>query len=358
MHYQTIIVGQGLSGSWLSYWLWKANHSFAVIDTIDPLSASRVASGVINPVTGRVLAKTWMAETLLPFCLEAYTAWGRELGFDCIKESSILHFFPTTQMMEAFYKRMPEIPEFLQEAKHPDRWHPYFAFNHGLGAIDPALLVDINSLLQHWRKKLQADEILIEEKFDPLALQLSDDAVAYMDIKADRIIFCDGIASSHYPWFEKLPFAPNKGEALIVEIDGLPGKNVYKKGFSLVPFPHYQESTNETFFWAGSTYENNYKDQSPTDLFRERTLLQLKEWIRLPFRLVDHWAGIRPATLDRRPFVGFHPNFKRLGMLNGMGTKGCSLAAWFGKQMADHIVNGTAIQADAGLQRFRRVLNL
>jgi glycine/D-amino acid oxidase-like deaminating enzyme len=59
--------------------------------------------------------------------------------------------------------------------------------------------------------------------------------------------------------------------------------------------------------------------------------LLLKTWLKVPFKIIDHKASVRPANIERRPFVGFHPTLKNIGILNGMGTKGCSLAPIFCK---------------------------
>ena len=80
------------------------------------------------------------------------------------------------------------------------------------------------------------------------------------------------------------------------------------------------------------------------------------EWLRVPFRVVEHIAALRPATLERRPFVGFHPLYPAVGILNGMGTKGCSLAPYFARQLVQQMVSGVGIQADADILRFRKAL--
>ncbi len=45
-----------------------------------------------------------------------------------------------------------------------------------------------------------------------------------------------------------------------------------------------------------------------------------------------------------------------LGILNGMGTKGCSLAPFFAKQLTGHLLYNTPINADADVKRFARIL--
>ncbi len=90
-----IIVGQGISGSFLSWEMEKAGLSFLVIDEGKPFSASRVASGIINPVTGRRIVKTWMIDELMPFAWQSYTEFGKALNIRCITEKPIIDCFPS-----------------------------------------------------------------------------------------------------------------------------------------------------------------------------------------------------------------------------------------------------------------------
>ena len=210
--------------------------------------------------------------------------------------------------------------------------------------------------------------VLRAERFELQELAVESERVRYRDIEARWAIFCDGIESMQNAYFSRLPFAPNKGEVLVVEVPelvlpeaaGLSGVTgpegggsvpgmVFKKGMSLVPW-------KDGLFWVGSSYEWSFADAGPTAAFRERTEAVLREWLRVPFRVVEHIAAVRPATLERRPFVGFHPLYPAVGILNGMGTKGCSLAPYFARQLVGRMVSGVAIQADADILRFRKVL--
>jgi glycine/D-amino acid oxidase-like deaminating enzyme len=82
----------------------------------------------------------------------------------------------------------------------------------------------------------------------------------------------------------------------------------------------------------------------------------LQKWLRVNFQILDHRAAIRPANLERRPFVGLHPHYPSLGILNGMGTKGCSLAPWFARELANHLLLGTPIHPQADMARFTKIL--
>ncbi|RYG44340.1 MAG: FAD-binding oxidoreductase, partial [Chitinophagaceae bacterium] len=191
---------------------------------------------------------------------------------------------------------------------------------------------------------------LIDDVFDFAAFSQDQSGVRYKEITAGKVIFCDGIAGATNPFFQILPFGPNKGEAVLVEISELPRNHIYKKGFSLVPW-------KDNLFWLGSNYLWEFEDDSPTPGFYRFAENWLKQTVRVPFQIVDHFAGVRPATLERRPFVGFHPVHPNVGIFNGMGTKGCSLAPFFAKQFVQLISTGTGLYREADVKRFERVLS-
>ena len=90
--------------------------------------------------------------------------------------------------------------------------------------------------------------------------------------------------------------------------------------------------------------------------FRKYAEDWLNNNLKLQYSILDHFASVRPATLERRPFVGFHPLHPKMGILNGLGTKGCSLAPYFGKQLVDKIKDEGNINPLADINRFGRIL--
>ncbi len=328
---ELVIVGQGLCGTFLSLELERAGISHIVIDERRPFSASRAAAGLINPVTGRRIVTTWMIDELLPFAMETYGRLEGVLGHSFLQAAAVTDFFPTAQMRLAFLKRLEEDGAYLRLPEDDHAWDGVFYSELGYGVIDPCWLVDVQGLLDAARTRMADSGILREERFEVGELSVGE-KVRWREIEAERIVFCDGVESFSNPYFSRLPFAPNKGEVLIVEIDGLAeaaradGGTVFKKGLSIVPW-------REGLFWVGSSYEWSFEHGEPTEGLRLRTEAALREWLKLPFRTVSHLAAVRPATLERRPFVGFHPQYPRVGILNGMGTKGCSLAPYFARQL-------------------------
>jgi glycine/D-amino acid oxidase-like deaminating enzyme len=346
---EVIIVGQGLSGTWLSWWLYRAGRNFRVIDHPDPESASRRAAGLINPVTGRRMVTTWMIDQLMPFAYGVYQEMGKFLNQTFISEISAVDFFPSVQMLQAFQARFEQDPTYLIPGDDREKYADWFKYDLGWGLIHPCYLVNVDKLLTVWNKWLRINHCLIEEEFSFSKFQETTIGINFSGIRSRYIIFCDGKSSAENPYFSKLPFALNKGEGLFVEIKNIPPDLVFKKGMSLVPH-------KENIYWLGSSYEWKFDDEKPSQKFKINAENWLNQNLKLPYHIVEHFASIRPATLERRPFVGMHPVYPRVGILNGFGTKGCSLAPYFAKQLADKLKGEGQIDPLVNISRFEKII--
>jgi glycine/D-amino acid oxidase-like deaminating enzyme len=345
-----LIVGQGISGTWLGWYLYKAGIPFKIIAQNNKDSASMRAAGLINPVTGRRMVTTWMIDELIPFAVYSYTEIGKFLNEPLISETSVIDFFPSVQMLQAFQKSYQEDHSYLFPGEDREKYSGWFNYDLGWCAIAHCYLVNVEKLLNGWRSWLEKNNLLIEDIFDISKLQKKSEGIEYSGIRARYIVFCDGKSSVQNPYFEKLPFALNKGEGMLVEIKGLPTHYAYKKGMSLIPY-------RENIFWLGSSYEWEFSDECPSNKFRENAEGWLSHTLKLPYTILEHFAAIRPATLERRPFVGFHPANPQIGILNGMGTKGCSLAPYFARQLVENLKGEGNLNPLADITRFEKILS-
>ena len=345
-----LIIGQGICGTMLSWYLHKEGKSFLVIDNGADNSASKTAAGIINPVTGRRYVSTWMIDELIPFAEGAYTELGGRLDTKLIHKKNIIDFFPTPQMRDAFVNRITEDDTYLHSFPDQNHFNKYFNYDFGCGAIKPVFLVHTSLLLASWHKTLSGMQCIKIEDFDALQLEIEDDGVLYKGISAKKIIFCDGIRSLDNPWFGNLPFSAVKGEALIIHCPHLTNEHIFKKGLMIAPM------AVQHHYWVGSNYLWEFEDDAPSEGFYNQTLSHLKHWLKMPFEVLFHKAAIRPATIERRPFVGFHPQHRSVGILNGMGTKGTSLAPYFAWQLTQHLVHDAPISSEVAVQRFSKIL--
>jgi glycine/D-amino acid oxidase-like deaminating enzyme len=344
-----LIIGQGISGTMLSWYLYQQNIPFLIMDQNAANTASKVAAGIINPVTGRRIVKTWNIDEIMPFAINAYREIGSFLNITTYASKTILDFFPTLQMKNAFAERIAEKADYLSPQVLGD-FQQYIHYQYGYGCITPCYTVYVEELILAWKQFLVKKELYIEDTFLDTYLQYTTEAINYKSLKAAKVIFADGISSYNNPWFKNLPFAFNKGEALILAIPNLPTDYIYKKGLTICPL-------SNGLFWVGANYSWDYTHNEPTPTFKKQTTDFLKSCLRLDFTIIDHKAAIRPANVERRPFVGFHPVYKNVGILNGMGAKGTSLAPYFANALVQNIINNTPILAEAAVERFAKVLS-
>ncbi|MBV7532702.1 FAD-binding oxidoreductase [Chitinophaga sp. sic0106] len=345
-----IIVGQGIAGTMLSWFLMKRGFSVVVIDDGKKNSASRVAAGIINPVSGRRFEPAWLYEEIYPFAKSTYDELSDLLKINILTERNLWTVFPSAQMRDAFKAKADKetngkyavIPQQLQ-------YEEYLQQDFGAAVIKGAT-VNLKNLLPAYREMLISKEALLDEHFELSQLQLVNNVqVTYHDIAAKKIIFCDGAAAATNPYFSAIKFLPNKGEVLFIRVPGLESSDIIKKSITLVPQPDGQ-------FWAGSSFAWDYADELPTAAQRVVLEEKLQQLLKVPYEVTDQQAAVRPSGHDRRPIAGFHPEYPLIGIFNGLGTKGTSLAPLMADHFSRVIAGETEIMPEISVNRYFNML--
>lgn len=340
-----LIIGQGIAGTVLSYTLMQAGQSVMVVDEYKPNSASRVAAGVVNPVSGRRFTVAWQYDEIYPVAVKVYRELEVLLNIPIFKERDIYNVLPSDQLKQAFEERTAGLSYMedptAERVAHYDQWLDQ---PHGAAIVKGGTVLLYN-LLPAWRNHLKTNNSLLEEKVALSALEISAKGVKYGEIEARYLIFCDGAAIVKNPWFSYIPFLLNKGEVLRVEVPGFSTPDIVKRSVSMVP----QE---DNVYWVGSTFAWDYPDEAPTAEKREYLEKGLQQLLKVPYRILDQLAAVRPSGTDRRPIMGLHPEFSVLGTFNGLGTKGSSLAPAMAAAFVAHILENTPLQPDIDIKRF------
>ncbi|HEY9156184.1 MAG TPA: FAD-dependent oxidoreductase, partial [Opitutaceae bacterium] len=73
------IIGQGLAGTCLAWALFEREVPFELLDR-ERGGSSRVAAGLINPVTGMRFEPSWRIDEFLPEAIAFYESLERTLG--------------------------------------------------------------------------------------------------------------------------------------------------------------------------------------------------------------------------------------------------------------------------------------
>ena len=342
-----IIVGQGIAGSMLSWFLMKEDRRVLVIDELNTSSSTYVASGITNPITGRKFVKTWLADELIPFARNTFQEFEALFNVPLLKPITIVKLFDSVKAQNDWSARCasPGYIAYLRSEKviylDPEKVKNDF----GGFEIDGGIRLDPPAFLSHYRRFLQQKESLSEHKFNFAELEVTESLVSYRGIKARAIIFCEGANALHNPYFKFLPFQLAKGECLTLKIDDFYADRVISGEAFIMPTLVKDE------YYVGATHEWNFDDGQPSEKGKNEILGNLSTVIKLPYSIINQKSAIRPTVKDRRPFIGFHPEYKNVGIFNGMGTKGISLAPYFARHFTSHLVHSTPLMREVNIDR-------
>ena len=70
--YDYLIVGQGIAGTSMAMHLLDLGKKILIVSDSKLPSSSKVAAGIFNPLTGKKLVKTWLADDLFPYAKGFY----------------------------------------------------------------------------------------------------------------------------------------------------------------------------------------------------------------------------------------------------------------------------------------------
>jgi glycine/D-amino acid oxidase-like deaminating enzyme len=348
MKYDYIIVGGGIAGTVLALTLLQKNQKVLLIDQPVPDSSSRVAAGIFNPVTGKRSVLTWKAGQLFPFLHAFYQKWQLELNQNFFHSKKIYKPFSNISEQNDLMGKSadepykPFVDSIVEKSQVPDLLH------NPLGGIffKHSGYLEVKTFLQTAHQHLQKNNCLQYGIFETELLNLSASKISYAGIDAKKLIFCEGVSVVKNPFFNWLPMDPVKGELMEITSD------IKQEWDFIVNRDMFLLPLAKGSFLAGATYDKKNLDSESTIEGRQYISDKLRRFYKPDFRVIKQWAGVRPATRDRRPLIGFHPEKKLLAVFNGFGTKGVSLAPFFASQMADALLFEKDFDKEINISRF------
>lgn len=349
MEYDYIVVGQGIAGTLTAFELLQRNKKILVIDANHTATASKVAAGIINPITGRHFVKSWNIDVLLPTAWKSYRALEQLLGISILEERPLVRFLASTKALNDWLVRSgnPALQAYLSSGFKRQAYEHFLQHFESGVVLRHAGRARLAALTQHFRTHLQALGALWDASFDYDQLRLTPEGVRYQTATAKRLIFAEGYRLQYNPYFNYLPLTPAKGDALIVRIPNYPAsQQLIKHGVFIVPL------TKPNLYWVGSTYNHHYQQTTPLPEDKLRLEERLAHALHLPFEVIEHRAAIRPTVRDRRPLIGQHPKHPPLYLLNGLGAKGASLGPYCAQVLLDFIEKKQPLDPTIHLKRF------
>lgn len=331
-----LIVGQGLAGSCLALELMSRGKSVLVTDRPDTHAASQVAAGMFNPITSKVKGLTWNAKVLFDYLDKFYSNAEKITGASFYHPLPMYRPFPA----DADQKGWDAVdPDFLKQVYTSSKYSTWVNDPFGGIELNRSGFVDTAAFTSAVKYYLKETKLLVEENFPQQVDKTFIDSCRSL---ARNIIFCEGAHIISNPYFSWLPVSRLKGEVLEVET-GLPEDIIFNRSVYLVP-------SGKTFR-AGSTYDRSgaegNSDEGVLDIEN-----RLKVLLKTDFKTIGKNWGFRPVVRDRRPVTGPHPVEKNLNVLNGLGTKGVSLAPWSAACLADYLTGAGSLPDELNISRF------
>jgi len=346
MSKKVLIVGQGLAGTLLAYELQKRGVDVTIIDR-GGNSASKITSGLMNPLTGRKYVKSWMFDALVQKATATYKALEQQLGRSLIEDLPILRALPdrNTELewdyrtslkdYEPYVGTEDEV-DFAEVGRFIERDIPYVRIKGGFKVHIPDL---IEAFRSHLPKGSMREDVFEYERLSP-----QDHGLLYDEEPYDELVFCEGAGAVKNPYFKDLPFNLSKGEAMVGKVPFHLKRMVKNKSF-LVPW-------KEDEMWIGSANFWNFKDDQPSEEGQDRMWEQVRIFYKGPFEKTQALAAIKPSVKDRKPFLGTHPHHAHIHIFNGLGTKGVSLGPYFAEMMAAYLLDRKPILKEVDIRRF------
>ncbi len=319
------IVGFGLAGALLAWELRKLGAHVTFEDDADKESSSRVAAGMITPITGKRLKPTWQRETLTTLALDTYRDIEVAYSVQLVRCWWLRRVFREEIQNEWFLQRCQNGEyngihvKSIPPGAYNDVQFPYGGFEH-----DGVYTVDITTLIDTLRNSISGET-------EPRAPFIT--------------VHCTGhkaLLNEHWRW---LPLEPSKGEILDVRIPGLALDHILTNGTWILPM-------GNNLYRIGATHDWDDQSPEPTKHGREQLLAAARELTSAPIEVTRQRAAIRPSTKFKRPIVGIHPVHGQHAIFTGLGTKGALQGPWAARVLARHLVLNEPLNAEINVLRW------
>ncbi len=316
------IHGCGLAGVFLGWRLWQRGISFQHVGEAKK-GASRVAAGLVNPVTGKGMNVSWRLGEFLEEMREFYFDTGAMLGRSYFKEVPVLRIFADEKEKKKFRRKQVELEPWIGDVYSV------------LGDVREGDFGGVEWSGGGW----------VEVR------NFLDDSLAFF--KEENLgapgpeveVYCEGSFGLQEGVFSYLPNRLAKGEILEVRVPGWREERILNRRGWCIPI-------GEEVFRVGATYEWDDLTNKSTDEGREKLVRLVKEFTDRPFEIKSHVAGVRPIVRNSEPVIGVHPENSSQFIFNGLGSKGCLYGPGVSRHFVEHLLDGKALDAELDVAAF------
>ena len=351
-HVDYIIVGMGIAGLVFSKTLRDKGKSFVVINN-PKQGATKVSGGVLNPTVLKRFTPAWNTVEFVLKAAPFYESLARDIGQQVLSGVAIHRILASVEEQNNWMVACDK--EILSRFLSPEivnNNNTAISAPFGLGAVTQAHIMRPYALLKTYQNFLKNQDLYIKDQFDYQGLIVSESFVQYKDVKATRIVFAEGSGVVHNPYFTldvspkgKKVFVGNKGEYIIIKAPGLQSQAILKGPVMVIPL-------GDDLYKVGASYGRDDYSTTTTLVACEEISAKLSKMISCDFSVVDQVTGIRPTVKDRKPLVGCLQNSKSVSFLNGLGTRGLTMAPGLAGLLYDYLESDVQIPELIDIKRF------
>ncbi len=347
--YDHLIIGQGLAGSLLAWEMMHRGQTVMVIDDGLKHSASKVAAGLINPLQGKRFNRPAETQLWLTHAHALYADIQKISGnhyFHAIDMLRLLHLEEQHRFIER-QLALPDSKEFIHQMLNKDEIDNNIYAPLGGFMQKQTGYLDIPVLLNDLREWLISKDAYQKTSISYSDIVIEDHGITLNNIHATDIIFCEGYGLRNNPWFQHLPLQPDKGEFFTLKTKAPLTEHIINSAHWILP-------THDGNYRFGATHEHEQLDEYPTKEARTQLQQGLENLFKsLPDDLTfEQSAGVRPATSDRKPFIGTHPVDEKLKLFNGFGARGSLTIPWHAEHFVNHLLDQQPLNSDVDIARY------
>ena len=299
-----------------------------MVDREAPATSTKVAAGIVNPITGPNLTLSWRFAQLWPVALAFYRRVEAETGTSLFREMPLQRLLASDKQVAKWEQRLGD-PSYQELVDTSPVVPP--VFNDDRGGFECAMAGYLDT-----RAFVAASKAAFAEEW-------RNGEVSEGECEGE-VVFCEGASAMANALFDWVPFKLAKGEILTIRATLPEDRIVNGGGVWVLPI-------GDGLFRAGATYDWDRSDCEPTAEGRAEIEARLGRLLRVPFEVVDHQAGVRPVVRASKLLMGRHPAHENVGFFNGLGSKGVLTAPFFAGQLADHFCGEGEIDPEVDLRK-------
>lgn len=330
MHVDVVIIGQGIAGTLLADRLLQRGQRVAIVDQGLHASATAIAAGLMEPLSGRKLAKAWEAETVFPYAIAHYEALEKRLGLSLIQHVPVSRYFSQEQAIlwktkQNYFAAFPWTDVPVSEMA------PYG------GVCMAGAVVKTTRLLAAMRSRFRRMGLLqVSHVEAPEQFLVKNNRYG---ISGTHVVCASGVGIAAMDCWGHLKLQYSSGEVLCLRHHCRPAMTsvLHDRKLWSVPYSASQIRIGATYRPHESHLAVNSEGAKSLQKYAAEFLGQ-----EIAVSRQHIYTGGRCLGIDGRFIVGEHPTMPNLWAITGLGSKGVMFAPYLTEVLLGRLCNASS----------------